>query len=186
MESSQIRDLTHVPCLGRRIPIHCECLIHSGTVSAWSAKSLQLCPTLCDPMDYSPPGSYVHGILQARMLEWVAMTSSRGSSQPRDRTHISCLLHWQADSLPLMPPGKFNQESPKRSVLFGINCWQSVHLNSVSWEFPGSVSLPWVPIRSLAQGWSASGAEWHPQKTVYWEKRTSKKRKKYKNQNKIK
>ena len=37
------------------------------------AKSLQLCPTLCDPMDYSPPGSSVHGILQARILEWVAM-----------------------------------------------------------------------------------------------------------------
>ena len=41
------------------------------------AKSLQLCPTLCDPMDCSPPGSSVHGILQARILEWVAMPSSR-------------------------------------------------------------------------------------------------------------
>ena len=48
------------------------------------AKLLQLCSTLCDPMDCSPPGSSVHGILQARMLEWVAMPSSRGSSQPRD------------------------------------------------------------------------------------------------------
>ena len=44
------------------------------------AKSLQSCPTLCDPMDCSPPGSSVHGILQARILEWVAMPSSRGSS----------------------------------------------------------------------------------------------------------
>ena len=44
----------------------------------------QSCPTLCDPMDYSPPGSSVHGILQARILEWVAISSSRGSSQPRD------------------------------------------------------------------------------------------------------
>ena len=41
------------------------------------AKSLQLCPTLCDPMNCSPPGSSVHGILQARILEWVAMPSSR-------------------------------------------------------------------------------------------------------------
>ena len=41
-------------------------------------------PTLCNPMDCSPPGSSVHGILQARILEWVAMPSSRGSSQPRD------------------------------------------------------------------------------------------------------
>ena len=47
------------------------------------------------------------GILQARILEWVAMPSSKGSSQPRDRTHISCIcLHWQEGSLPLMPPGK--------------------------------------------------------------------------------
>ena len=54
------------------------------------AKSLQLCLTLCDPMDCSLPGSSVHGILQARLLEWVAMPASRGSSQPRDRTCISC------------------------------------------------------------------------------------------------
>ena len=44
------------------------------------AKSLQLCPTLCNPMDYSLPGSSVHGILQARILEWVSMPSSRESS----------------------------------------------------------------------------------------------------------
>ena len=48
------------------------------------AQSLQLCPTLSDPLDCSPQGSSVHGILQARTLEWVAMLSSRGSSQPRD------------------------------------------------------------------------------------------------------
>ena len=47
-------------------------------------KPLQLCPTLCDPMDCSPPGSSVHGILQARILDWAAMSSSRGSSPPRD------------------------------------------------------------------------------------------------------
>ena len=44
----------------------------------------QLCLTLCDPMDYSPPGSSVHGILQTRILEWVAMPLSRGASRPRD------------------------------------------------------------------------------------------------------
>ena len=59
------------------------------------ALSLQLYSTLCDPMDCSPPGSSVLGILQARILEWVAMPSSRGSSLPGDRTHISGLLHWQ-------------------------------------------------------------------------------------------
>ena len=51
----------------------------------------QSCPTLCDPVDCSPPGSSVHGILQARILEWVAISFSRGSSRPRDRTQVSCI-----------------------------------------------------------------------------------------------
>ena len=51
----------------------------------------QSCPTLCDPVDCSPPGSFVHGILQARVLEWVAMPSSWASSQPRDQTQVSCI-----------------------------------------------------------------------------------------------
>ena len=49
----------------------------------------QPCPTLCDPMDCSPPGSSIRGILQARILEWVAILFSRGSSPPRDGTHVS-------------------------------------------------------------------------------------------------
>ena len=50
----------------------------------------QSCLTLCDSMDYSLPGSSVHGIFQARILEWVAIFFSRGSSQPRDQTRVSC------------------------------------------------------------------------------------------------
>ena len=50
------------------------------------AKLLQSHLILCDPSDCSPPGSFVHGILQARILEWVAISSSRGSSRPRDGT----------------------------------------------------------------------------------------------------
>ena len=53
------------------------------------AKSLQLCLTLCDPMDCSLPGSSVHGILQARVLGWVSKPSSRGSSPPMDQTCVS-------------------------------------------------------------------------------------------------
>ena len=49
----------------------------------------QSCLTLCDPVDCSPPGSSIHGILQARILEWVAISFSRGSSPPRDRTQVS-------------------------------------------------------------------------------------------------
>ena len=51
----------------------------------------QLCPTLCDPMDGSLPGSVVRGIFQARILEWAAISFSRGSSQHRDRTRVSCI-----------------------------------------------------------------------------------------------
>ena len=47
--------------------------------------------TLCDPMNYSPPGSSVHGISEASILEWAASSSSKGSSRPRDWTHISCI-----------------------------------------------------------------------------------------------
>ena len=51
----------------------------------------QSCLTLCDPMDYSLPGSSVHGVLQERILEWVAIPFFRGSSQPRDQSQISCI-----------------------------------------------------------------------------------------------
>ena len=49
------------------------------------------CPTLCNPVDSSPPGSSVHGILQGRILKWVAIPFSRGSSQPKDRTQVSSI-----------------------------------------------------------------------------------------------
>ena len=61
------------------------------------AKSFQWCMTLCDTMDCSPPGSSVHGILQARILEWVAMPSSRGSSRPRQSLPLS---HWGSPPSP--------------------------------------------------------------------------------------
>ena len=51
----------------------------------------QPCPTLCDPMDCSPPGFCGQAIFQARILECVAISSSKGSSQPRDQTHVPCI-----------------------------------------------------------------------------------------------
>ena len=129
-------------------------LVFSGNFSHMSltslsvcvcAKWLQLCPTLWDPMDCSPPGSSVHGILQARILEWVAISSSRGSSRPRDWTLISCiagdsspLSHWGCPQLlwiylcnlnssfkPLLPyPGgteRVSWASPWQEVL---NAWE--------------------------------------------------------------
>ena len=68
---------------------------------------LQSCPTVCNPMDLCPPDSSVYEILQARIVEWVAMSSSsgifltQGSNPP-----LFCLLHWQVVSLPVVLPGK--------------------------------------------------------------------------------
>ena len=56
----------------------------------WQVEVAQLCMTLCNPTDCSPPASAVHVVLQARRLEWVASAFSRGSSQPRDQTQVSC------------------------------------------------------------------------------------------------
>ena len=62
------------------------CIVYFGCVLV-----TQPCLTLCNPMDCSPPGSSVHGIFQARLLEWVTISSSRVSSQPRDQTWVSCI-----------------------------------------------------------------------------------------------
>ena len=83
------------------------CLVSLSIIFSMCAKLLQSYLTLWDPMDHGPPGSSVHGILQARILVWVAMPASRGSSQLRDRTCVSYVyLHWQESSLPLVLPGK--------------------------------------------------------------------------------
>ena len=63
----------------------------------------QSCPTVCDPMDCSPPGSSVHGILQARTLEWVAISFSRASSWPRVPIHISCISRFITTEPPVKP-----------------------------------------------------------------------------------
>ena len=87
VESSWSRDPIHVSCIGRWI------LYHWATREALKVKVLvtQLCLTLCSPMDCSPPGSSVHGILWARILECFATPFSRGSSQRRDWTQVSCI-----------------------------------------------------------------------------------------------
>ena len=82
--AEHIRGTEHAKMLAfKHLPIHCCCC----------CLVTQSYLTLCDPMDCShpPPGSSVHGILQARILEWVAISFSRGSSLPRARTHVSCI-----------------------------------------------------------------------------------------------
>ena len=78
----------------------------------------QLFLTLCNTRDYSPPGSSVCGISQARILEWVAISSSRGSSWPRDWTCLSCLA---GGFFTTEPPGSLSMMSVIRHQLFGVN-----------------------------------------------------------------
>ena len=110
----------------------------------------QLCPTLCDPMDCSPPGSSVHGILQERILEWVAMPSSRGSSHPRSPA-------LQADSLPSEPPGE-----PKNTGVDSLSFLQGnfltqgsnqglLHYREILYQlsYQGSPGKPILPCKYL-------------------------------------
>ena len=69
-----------------------RCKLHFTNDRGGGGLVAKSCLTLCDPMDCSPQGSSVHGILQARILEWVAISFSRASSQPRNRTQASCII----------------------------------------------------------------------------------------------
>ena len=114
MESSQTRDRSWklCPCIGGQILIHCTTrevlimfysdLLHSNKsltlLSSYSANPWIKCRIYCialraclTPMDCSLPSSSVHGIFQARILEWVAISCSRGSSCPRDQTWVPCI-----------------------------------------------------------------------------------------------
>ena len=88
----------------------CQCTLKMKVLVCWS------CVTLCDPMDCSLLGSSVHGILQARILEWVAIPFSRGSSQHRDQIRVSCIsgsffTNWATKE------AKSSHESESRSVV---------------------------------------------------------------------
>ena len=115
----------------------------------------QSCPILCDPTDSSPPGSSVHRISQERILEWVAISSSRGSSRPRDWTFVFFhLLHWQADSLPLRRLGS----SLISYVLLQINEMDTLPLwnNTASLIFQSCSGRDSGPLPQSWQGQSPS------------------------------
>ena len=102
---------------GKNAGVGCHCLLQcnlsvhkSVTALQWSVeycvKSLQAQTFLCNPMDCSPPGCSVRGILQARIPEWVAISSSRGLFPTQAlNLNLLCLLHCQEGSLPPVPPG---------------------------------------------------------------------------------
>ena len=90
---------THAHTLCIYVHTHIFFWMYKYPVSMRRSEELvtQLCLTLCDPMDCSLSDFFIHGTFQARTLQWVATSSSRGSSRTRDQTWVS--LHWQADSL---------------------------------------------------------------------------------------
>ena len=91
-------------------------------------KSPQSYLTLCNPMDCSPPGSSVQGILQARILEWAVMPLSRASSRPRDWTWVSCFTIWAAREGPPPPPRPPPIHEGRGQILCP-NCWWFVVLS---------------------------------------------------------
>ena len=97
----------------------------------------QLCTTLCDTVDSSPPSSSIHGIFQARILEWVAFSYFRGSTRSRDGTRVSfipCIV-CQADSLPLAPtgmPAECSWEKVKQEIASTCSSWK------------GTNNWPWI------------------------------------------
>ena len=108
---------------------HVSVLIQALLAPLHVCSVTQSCPAPSDSMDSNPPGSSGHGILQSRILECVAISCSGGSSQPRDWTRVSYLLHWQTDSLSLhhlqSPFDSFNGAFWWAEVLFCC-CYFSV------------------------------------------------------------
>ena len=94
-EPSRLRDQTCISCMGSQILHHLSHQLNPFLISRACMLLLSRwsCPTLCDPMDWSLPGSSVRGILQARILEWAVRLSSRGVSWPRDWTHVFYLSY---------------------------------------------------------------------------------------------
>ena len=151
--SSQIRDQTCTPCIGRWSPnhwteVHGKCVIlivdffflffckqwnsftHSKTFSelpaAAAAKSLQSCPTLCDPIDGSPPGSPVPGILQPRTLEWVAISFSNAWKW---KLKVKLLSHVRL----LATPWTAAHQAPPSMGFSRQEYWSGVPLPSLQW-----------------------------------------------------
>ena len=134
--------------------IVCQVLQISGEKSEVKVLVAQSCQTLCDPMDCSLPGSSVHSILQARILEWVAMPSSRGSSWPRDPIWVSSLVVVKALVFPVVMYGceswTVKKAECQRMDAFELWCWR--RLLRVPWtarRFNQSIIKQISPVCSL-------------------------------------
>ena len=130
----------------------------------------QSCLTLWDHTDYSLPGSSVHRIFLARIQEWIAISSSRGSSWPRDRTHVSCVLCMAGRFFTMEPLGKPTNPlhpGPKMSKCPGLmlsmgwnlkHCLPQIPSTLAHCTFPGSSTITVLP-NSQGYGFS-SGHVW--------------------------
>ena len=120
-----LRD-SHVVCPWGAHPIFCLPWMNVVVLGIQSPSCVQL---YCDPMDCRPPGSSVHGISQARILEWVTISSSRGSSWPRHGTQVSCigrqiLYHWATrEALSSIPLSSTLTIAVSIICLGALPCW---------------------------------------------------------------
>ena len=119
-----------------------------------ACKSLQSCLTLCDLMECSLPGTPLHGILQARILKWIAMPSSRGSSQPKDQTrisYVSCIGRWVLYH-------QCHLGSPHTSLCFPksihLEIWQTWTKQLAVWVIKLKVLQKQFPYHLLHTRWS--------------------------------
>ena len=101
-------------------------------------KITQSCSTFCDPMDCSPPGSPVHGILQAIILECVVIPFSRGSFQPRDQTWVSCIVGRFYTISAIREAHTF--VSKAETVTF-VPPWHLQNLEALKYPFPGNIII---------------------------------------------
>ena len=115
--------------------VDCKVISIKEIVEAELCLVIQSCLTLCNPMVCSPPSSSVHWILQARILQWVAIPSSKGSSQPRIEPRSPAL---QVDSLPSEPPG-----NPKNSGVGSLSLLQGIFLTQELNR--GLLHCGWIP-----------------------------------------
>jgi len=150
------------------------------------AKLHQSCLTLCDPMDFSSSGSSVHGIFQARILEWFDMPSSKGSSWPRVRTQVSCLPYWQAGSLPVVPPGRASLAAQMvknlpamRETWVQFLGWEdpleesmATHSGILAWESPWTEKLQSLGSQRVGHNWTTKYHLGSPSMYIFGFKRT--------------
>ena len=121
-------DHFHIPYNQCAKETHSSCSSEPAPSTSWEfvccvGSVAQLCLTICDPVDYSPPGSSVHGIFHAIILEWVAISSSRRSAQCRDWTCTFCIFTLACWFFTTVPPRKPSLECSIAYKILALLSW---------------------------------------------------------------